>query len=397
MAIDRVKLTTPGMHADGLGLYLKVSTPTARSWIFRYQINGHRREMGIGPYPLMTVHEARAKVSELRRTVKLDKTDPLVLRQAVKRTHTPDQSLTFRKASELCIESLRHEWKNAKHEAQWSATLENYAYPIMGNVPVSDIQTSHVMQVLEPVWATKTETASRVRQRIERVLGWAGAAGHRTGDNPARWKDHLDNLLARPTKVKKVVNRPSLPYQQVKSFMAVLKGNSGYASRALRFGILTAARPGEIRGATWAEIDLDARLWTIPAERMKAKKEHTVPLSDAAVELLNSTPRMAGNDHVFPGSGTKPLSEAATLQVIKRLNNPTVVWTDDKGAEIVPHGFRSTFRVWAGETTHHPREVIEHALAHQLKDKAEAAYARTTLLAKRAALMQEWSEYLTSL
>lgn len=394
MAIDRAKLAIPGMYADGNGLYLKVSTPTARSWIFRYQLDGRRREMGIGPFPLLTIHEARAKVAELRRMVKLDKIDPLMTLRAPKHPHAPEQTITFRKASELCIEALRHEWKSPKHEAQWNATLGTYAYPVLGSIPVGDIQTSHIMRVLEPIWATKTETASRVRQRIERVLGWAGAAGHRTGDNPAAWRGHLDNLLARPSRVQKKRPQPSLPYQQIKPFMAVLRASTGYAAKALEFGVLTAARPGEVRGATWQEIDLDARLWTIPAERMKSKKEHTIPLSDAAAQLLANTPRMGGNDHVFPGAGAKPLSDGAALQVIKRMNTPVVLWKDDKGAEIVPHGFRSTFRVWAGETTAHPREVIEHALAHQLPDKAEAAYARTTLLTKRAALMQDWANYL---
>jgi integrase len=273
---------------------------------------------------------------------------------------------------------------------------------VFGHLPVAEIDTGLVVKCLSPIWESKTETASRVRGRIESVLGWATTSGYRTGENPARWKGHLENLLATISKSSRTKNHPSLPWQSVGAFMAAMRAREGVAARAVEFAILTACRSGEVRGARWAEFDMAAKLWTIPAERMKAKREHQVPLSDAAITLLNSMLKSsdveAGVDVdtkvVFAGTKGQPLSDMSLTAVIRRMNgDEKPVWVDANGDSITVHGFRSTFRMWAAETTNHPREVAEHALAHQLPDAVERAYQRGSQFAKRAALMAEWAVY----
>lgn len=373
LSARKVESAEPGKHGDGRGLFLFVKPSGARSWVLRYQLAGRRRDLGLGAYPEVTLASAREKALEARRLI-AEGRDPLSERKKTKH-------LTFKAAASALIESKRSGWKNAKHAAQWPATLNTYAIPKLGDLDVKVIETADVIAVLKPIWNEKPETASRLRQRIEAVLDYAAAMGVRAGDNPARWRGHLDHLLPKPSKVRAVKHHPAMPYADVPAFMASLAQRDGVSARALEFTILTAARSGETREMRWAEIDLDNRMWIIPAERMKAAKEHRVPLTDQALALLGE--RGGDNDLVF-GSETKPgkpISDMSMTAVLRRmkLNGITV------------HGFRSSFRDWAGETTHFPREVIEAALAHQLKDKAEAAYARGDLLDKRRELMAAWA------
>ena len=284
--------------------------------------------------------------------------------------------------------------KLEKHEAywQWTSTLKTYASPVFGHLPVAEVDTGLVVKCLSLIWESKTETASRLRGRIESVLGWATTSGYRTGENPARWKGHLDNLLATISKTSRTKNHPSLPWPRIGAFMSALRAREGVAARALEFAVLTACRSGEVRGARWAEIDTAGKVWTIPAERMKAKREHEVPLSDATLALLESMPK--DGELVFAGTKGQPLSDMSLTALIRRMNGGgKPVWVDANGKGVTVHGFRSSFRMWAAETTNYPREVAEHALAHQLPDAVERAYQRGSQFAKRAALMAEWAVY----
>ncbi|VBP19593.1 Integrase [Burkholderia pseudomallei] len=316
----------------------------------------------------------------------LDGIDPIDSRNAERAAQgiASGDAVTFQHCAEKYIDAHRAGWKNAKHAEQWTNTLTTYAYPIFDSYAVSAIDTTLVMKVLEPIWTTKTETASRIRGRIESVLDWATVHGYRVGENPARLKGHLDKLLPKRSRVQKVEHHPALRYADLPDFMNELRAAEGTAARALEFLILTATRTNETIGATWQEFDLDEGVWIVPAERMKMRREHRVPLSARAVALVKAQQKLKLGDYVFPGArDKKPLSNMAMLQLLERM----------KYDDITVHGFRSTFRDWAGETTHYPREVCEAALAHGIKDKAEAAYARGDLFTKRAALMQDWDKY----
>jgi integrase len=390
----------PGKFADGQtrGLYLQISPSITKSWSFRYRdrITGRLREMGLGPVDVISLEMARKKALELGAMVRDDK-DPIAERHAKRAAlrASDAKALTFDEAAKACIDSKRAGWSNAKHAEQWTSTLTSYASPIFGSVLVRDIDTALVIKALEQkvktkdggrdsLWTSKNETASRVRQRIEAVLAWATVREFRTGDNPARWKNHLDTLLPKPSAVQTVEHHPALPYADVPQFMNALHAQEGIGAMALEFAILTATRTGEVIGAKWEEMNLDAKLWTIPAARMKAKREHVVPLSARAIEILKPLKKTRTSEFVFPGWKAKmPLSNMAMAELLKRMDR----------TDITVHGFRSTFRDWAGETTDFPREVIEHALAHQLADKAEAAYQRGTLLEKRRKLMDTWARY----
>ncbi|NTZ06994.1 tyrosine-type recombinase/integrase [Burkholderia metallica] len=379
------KTTKPGLYADGGGLYLQITTAGVKSWLFRYMRNGKTRGMGLGPVHTIGLADARTRALDCRRQL-LDGIDPIDSRNAERAAQGIAQTnaVTFQHCAEKYIEAYRASWKNAKHADQWTNTLTTYAYPIFDSLSVSAIDTALVMKVLEPIWTTKTETASRIRGRIESILDWATVHGYRVGENPARLKGHLDKLLPKRSRVQKVEHHPALPYADLPDFMNELRAAEGTAARALEFLILTATRTNETIGATWQEFDLDEGVWTVPAERMKMRKQHRVPLSARAIALVKAQQKLKRGDYVFPGArDKKPLSNMAMLQLLERM----------KRNDITVHGFRSTFRDWAGETTHYPREVCEAALAHGIKDKAEAAYARGDLFAKRAALMQDWDKY----
>ena len=385
-ALEVQRLTEPGMHAVGVvpGLHLQVLPTGARTWVLRIMVSGKRREMGLGGYPGVTLAQARDLARGAREKVRAG-VDPIEENRAARSAQAASRAsaLTFEQCAQKYIEAQKSGWKNEKHAQQWLNTLTQHAFPVMGGLLVRDVGLSHVLAVLEPIWQTKTETASRLRGRIEAVLDWATVRKYRAGDNPARWRGHLDKLLAAPAKVAKVEHHPAMPIDEVSGFLTKLRQQEGIGARALEFAILTAARSGEVRGMTWPEVDLEARVWVIPSERMKAGKEHRVPLSAAALELLKAMPRMADSDVVFPGTKGQPLSDMTLTAVLRRMN-----------VQATAHGFRSTFRDWAGERTAHPREVIEHALAHQLKDKAEAAYQRGSLFEKRRKLMGDWAAFL---
>ena len=401
----KVRTAKPGRYGDGSGLYLLVRPNDARFWLFRYTVDGRMREMGLGPVelsrvdrpdahvelapsgpnPPRTLAEARLIATDLFRAVRMGK-DPLAER-AAKKVEAPT-ARTFGDVASLYIEAHRAGWKNAKHAAQWSATLGTYVLPSIGKLPVGSVDTGHVTAILEPLWRVKTETASRVRGRIESVLDFATARGWRVGDNPARWKGHLQNLLPATSKVARVVHHAALPWREVGSFMAELEKQEGVAAIALRFAILTAARTGEAVGATWAEIDLQEKVWTVPGERMKAGREHRVPLSTGAVEVLTEAAKLrtdrAADAPVFPGAKAgRGLSNMAFLMLLRRMER----------GDLTAHGFRSAFRDWCGESTNHPREVAEQALAHTLSDKVEAAYRRGDMMEKRRRLMEDWAGF----
>jgi len=370
------------MHSVGgvAGLQLQVSDTGARSWVLRIVIGGRRRDMGLGGFPTVTLAGARESARTARDKIRTG-VDPIEHGKAARSALMASTAAqkTFRQCALAFIEAKAPEFKNAKHLGQWTATLETYVYPVMGSILVRDVGLPHVVDVLTPIWTTKTETATRVRGRIEAVLDWATISGYRTGENPARWRGHLDKLLPKPKKIAKVVHHPALAMHQMPSFMTKLRAMGGAGARALEFAVLTAARSGEVRGATWSEIANATEVWTIPGERMKAGKEHRVPLSKAAMELLNNLPRDAGADLVFPAPKGGMLSDMTLWAVMRRM-----------GLAAVPHGFRSTFRDWCGESTTYPREVAEAALAHVVGG-VEGAYARGDLFEKRRRLMTEWA------
>lgn len=383
LTVSRAK--TRGYLADGGGLYLQVSASGAKSWVFRFKDAGRLREMGLGPLHTLGLAEARTRATECRK-LRLDGLDPIDERKAgrLKARLEAARAMTFKQCAEAYIEAHKASWKNEKHAAQWPSTIETYAYPIFGNLSVQAIDVALVTKVLEPMWKTKTETASRLRGRIEAVLDWATVRGYRRGDNPARWRGHLDHLLPQRAKVQKVQHHAALPYAEIGAFTEMLHEQEGVSPLALEFLILTATRTSEVIGATWDEIDLDGAVWTLPADRMKAGKEHRVPLSKPALALLKRLQKAKYGDFVFPGSKVgKPLSNMAMLKLLERMER----------SDLTVHGFRSTFRDWAAERTNFPREVAEHALAHSLPDKVEAAYRRGDLFDKRRTMMNAWARY----
>jgi integrase len=383
-ALEVGRLKESGLYAVGgvAGLYLKIEEPS-KSWILRAVVGCKRRDMGLGGFPTVTLAQARERARAARQAIDAGM-DPILDRQRAKSAllATQASALTFDEAVRKFLDARSNEWRNAKHRQQWASTLETYASPVMGKLMVSDVGQSHVMAVLEPIWKTKTETATRVRGRIEQVLDWAKARGLFTGDNPARWRGHLDKLLSKPSKISTVKHHAALPIDQMGAFMADLRQREGVGARALELLVLTVARSGQIRGASWSEIDLEKSTWTIPASRMKAGKEHRVPLSKQAVDLLNALPRQEGSDLVFAGAKGKPLSDMTLTAITRRM-----------GVDAVPHGFRSTFRDWASERTSYPPDVAEMALAHTIANKVEAAYRRGDLFDKRAEMMADWANF----
>ena len=390
-ALQVSKLTKPGLYGDGGGLTLQITATGAKSWLFRYMVAGKPYGMGLGPTHTVSLAEARQKAADARKLL-VDGINPLVAKKQKKIADAlaAAKMMTFDQCAEAYIQTHKAGWKNAKHADQWTNTLKTYASPVLGHLPVADVDTGLVVKCLAAIWESKTETASRLRGRIESVLDWATTSGYRSGENPARWKGHLENLLATISRSSRTRNHPSLPWQRIAAFMAALGAREGISARAVEFCILTACRSGEVRGARWAEFDLAGKVWTIPAERMKARREHEVPLSDAALALLESMPR--DSEIVFAGIKGQPLSDMSLTAVIRRMNgDDKPVWVDASGDGVTVHGFRSTFRMWAAETTNYPREVAEHALAHQLPDAVERAYQRGSQFTKRAALMADWA------
>ena len=367
------------------GLYLYVSDAGARSWVLRAMVGSKRRHLGLGGFPDVPLAQAKERARKARDEISSG-IDPILQKRATASALKASQAAetTFKQAAEAFIEAHGETWKNAKHRAQWTNTLVTYAYPVIGGLGVQHIGQEHVLKILEPIWKTKTETAVRLRGRLESVLDWATVRKYRTGDNPARWKGHLDKLLAAPGRIQKVEHHAALPIDAMPEFMAELRQRDGAAARALEFAILTAARSGEARGATWNEIDKKAKVWTIPAERMKAGKEHRVPLTPSAMKIIETMPKVEDSEFIFTAPRGGALSDMALTQVMRRMK-----------VDAVPHGFRSTFRDWAGERTHHPREVAEQALAHTLQDKVEAAYRRGDALDKRRVLMDEWAAFIS--
>jgi integrase len=392
-ALRVAKLSKPGLYGDGGGLTLQITTTGAKSWLLRYMVAGKPFGMGLGPTHTVSLAEARQKALDARKLL-IEGINPLVVKRQnrIAGALASAKMMTFDQCAEAYILAHKAGWKNAKHADQWTNTLNTYASPVFGHLPVAEIDTGLVVKCLSPIWESKTETASRLRGRIESVLGWATTSGYRTGENPARWKGHLDNLLATISKSSRTKHHPSLPWQRIGAFMSALRAREGVSARAVEFAILTACRSGEVRGAKWTEFDTAGKVWTIPAERMKAKREHEVPLSDAALALLESMPKVG--EIVFAGTKKQLLSDMSLTAVIRRMNgDDKPVWADANGEGVTVHGFRSSFRMWAAETTNYPREVAEHALAHQLPDAVERAYQRGSQFAKRAALMAEWSVY----
>lgn len=386
--IEVRRLTLPGFHAVGgaTGLYLQVTESGARSWVLRIKIGDRRRDMGLGSFVDVPLARAREKARERREEIERG-IDPIAEKRAARAAlrAAAAKTVTFDEAARRVVAMKVQEFRNSKHSAQWSSTLTSYASPVVGKLPVEAIELGHVTQILSPIWATKTETATRLRQRIEAVLDYATAHGLRSGPNPARWKGSLDAVLPKPAKLRKVQHHRALPIDELPGFLAELRQRPGIAARRLEFVILTACRSGEARGACRSEIDVKAKLWTIPPERMKTGKPHRVPLSDEAMALLEALPRIAGTDLLFSAPrGGGELSDVALLAVMRRM-----------GVDAVPHGMRSTFRDWCSERTAYPRDVAEMALAHAIGDKVEAAYRRGELLEKRQRMMQDWAWFVT--
>ncbi len=379
-----------GAFCDGGGLYLHTDPPAQCSWLFRYRMNGKTRWMGLGPYPAISLAKARELASNAR-TLKALGTDPLDQRDATREASrlAAAKMITFKQCAESYIKAHRVSWRNAAHASQWESTLRAYAYPHIGALSVQAIDTSLVMKVLEPIWTAKPETASRLRGRIETILNWAKVRGYRDGENPARWKGHLDHLLPAKSKVRRVQHHAAMPYSQLPEFMAVLHEHDSIGARALEFLILTAARSGEVIGARWREIDLKNKLWTVPAQRMKAGKDHRVPLCTRTIAILQAIKpeKTEADTFIFPGSKQqKPQSNMVFLMLLRRIGL----------GHLTAHGFRASFKTWATERTNFPREVIEAALAHVAGNKVEAAYQRGDVFDKRHRLMAAWSEYCAS-
>lgn len=385
------KAVKPGFYPDGGGLYLKIGPTGGKSWVLRYTLRGKARMMGLGPVDLVSLADARDEAVRARKQLH-EGIDPL---DARREAHAAQEArlraiLTFREASERFISAQTPKWANPKSPAQWTASLRDYAWPHFGELAVDQIETNHVLKALEPVWNEKRETARRVRGRIENILDWAAAMGQREGPNPARWRGHLRNLLPSDGLKAKAEKRhhAAMAYNDLPAFMEKLKERTGVAALALEFVILTAARSGEARGARHDEIDLENAVWTIPGERMKAGKTHSVPLTARAVEIVKAMAEtMGGEGLIFPSPDRdkSPLSDMTLSAVLRRMGI--------SGKVATVHGFRSTFRDWAGEETAFPRDLIEFSLAHTIRNKAEKAYRRMDALKRRRDLMDAWARF----
>jgi integrase len=389
LKVDKAK--RPGMYADGGGLYLRVTQSGTKNWVFRFMLNGQPRWMGVGPLHTIGLAEARNRAAGFR-LQRHDGVDPIERRRAERLEARLDaaKAMTFKECAARYIASYRAGWRNPKHAAQWQATLATYAGPVIGGLSVQAVDTALVLKVLEPIWTAKPETAGRVRGRMESILDWAKVRGYRAGENPARWRGHLGKLLPARSKVRRVEHHAALPYAELPGFLVSLREQEGIAARALEFTILAAARTGEVIGARWTEMELLSKTWTVPPGRMKAGKEHRVPLSGRALAILEEMQpyRQAEDAFLFPGGKDgRPLSNMAFLMLLRRIGR----------GDVTAHGFRSSFRDWAAERTNFPAEVVEMALAHAVNDKTVAAYARSNLFDRRRRLMAAWATFCTAL
>lgn len=381
-ALQVAKTTAPGLHLDGGGLYLSIAATGSKKWVFRFK----RRDMGLGGYPAVSLADARQKAAEAREMLARGE-DPIETRKAAEAASKPQRGLTFDEAAERYIAAHEAAWRNPKHRQQWRNTLVTYASPIVGKLDVAAIDTPHILDILEPIWREKTETASRLRGRLETVLDWCKVRQYRNGENPARWRGHLAHLLPARAKIAAVERHASLPYTEMPAFVVKLRSRDALAAKSLEFCILTATRTSETLEAEWQEIDLAQQVWTIPGTRMKNGKPHRVPLSEVVLAVLANLPRLAGSDYVFPGERmNRPLSNMAFLMLLRRMGL----------GELTAHGFRTTFRTWAAECTSFPREVAEMALSHAVGTAVERAYQRGDLFAKRRQLMDAWTDYLNA-
>jgi integrase len=389
-----VRARQPGFYGDGGNLYLQISRYGSANWVFRYRVGPRRlRDHGLGSLDTWSLAEARERARKCRQ-LRGEGRDPIEERRGEREKAKLEaaKSMTFRQCAEAYIAAHKTGWKNPKHAAQWPATLETYVYRIFGDLPVQSVDVGLVMKAIESIWTTKPETASRVRGRIESVLDWATVRGFRQGENPARWKGHLDHLLPAPTKAKRAARKenrrsehhPSLPYVELPAFVIQLRAQDGFSARALEFTILTAARTGEVIGAKWEEFNFAERVWTVPAPRMKSGREHRVPLSDAALAILQQMSAIRSGEYIFPGlRAGKPLSNMAMMMILRRIGR----------GDLTVHGFRATFRTWAAERTAFPREIAEMALGHVVGDAVERAYQRGDLFAKRRQLAETWARF----
>jgi len=378
------KETKRGYYPDGGNLYLQITDAGVKSWILRYMINGKAKTMGLGAVHAVSLAEARDKAADCRKLISSG-IDPLLSRKGEQERARVESArgMTFKQCAEAYIEAHKSSWKNAKHIWQWDNSLTRFAYPTLGKLPVQDVDIVLVMKALQPIWEKKTETATRVRGRIESILDWATVREFRQGENPARWRGRLENLLPAPSKIQKVKHHPALPYVDMAVFMEKLHEQQGLAALALQLTILTATRTNETLQAKWGEFDLENKVWVLPSERMKMGKDHRVPLSEPALKILKKLEDAKINDYVFPSNRGMPLSNMAMLVLLRRMGR------DD----ITVHGFRSSFRDWCAEQTNYSREVAEAALAHAVGDRVEAAYRRGDLFEKRRQLMDEWARY----
>ncbi|MFK7877983.1 MAG: tyrosine-type recombinase/integrase [Paracoccaceae bacterium] len=407
-ALDVKRLAHPGGNRNVLfsvggvpGLHLQLTPKRGRSWVLRTMVGGARRDIGLGGFPAITLSQAREKARETRDKISQG-IDPIEERRAAKATLIAAQrrGLTFADATDKYLAAKLDAFRNAKHRQQWQNTLATYAKPELGKMLVQDIAVQDVLRVLEPIWWDKTETASRLRGRIEAVLSWATVAGHRTGDNPARWAGNLKELLPAPSKVANEEHHPAVQIEDAPRWFAELRTREGFGARALEFVALTALRSKEVRGALWDEIDLDKALWIIPAARMKMDREHRVPLSGEALTLLQALPRMEGNPLVFPAARGGQLSDMTLSAAMKRMHKADI---DAGGAGFVdretkrpavPHGLRSTFRDWVAERTNYPGDMAEVAIAHKISNAVEASYRRGDMIERRRKMMGDWARYL---
>ncbi|MCF3595422.1 integrase arm-type DNA-binding domain-containing protein [Rhodobacteraceae bacterium LMO-12] len=401
------KLEKLGYHRVGgvSGLCLQVKATGSKSWVLRMTFGGKRRDLGLGSYPSVTLSMARE-----RARMSLDRAwagyDPVEERRAIREISKPIvesvNAKTFKQCVlEFCQDKIMHQKNAHRARQQFENSLEAYAFPILGELPVDKIELDHILQTLRPIWKEKPDTASRVRSRVERVLNWATVSGHRAGENPARWRGHLDQILAPPSKLRVQGHHPALPVNDMPEFVGSLKKRKvSNSALALEFLILTASRSGEVRNAEWGEIDFDQKVWNVPAGRTKTGKSHRIPLSKQALNVLAATPRLAGADRIWSGTSGKPMSDMTIAAIVKKMNAAEETAGGDgwKGAQsnrvATPHGFRSTFRDWAAEETEWPREMAEIALAHNMGSAVERAYRRTDMLERRRAMMQDWAEFV---